>query len=107
MPAAERAPFEMLFAGPPPYKTGPHKKGGKKEVAEACRLKGPVPHLVVQWEGEGQSREPIVFACQFLRPLKFVLGLSNLKIYATKGPLRIAADRALFLKSASVFKWLF
>ena len=90
---ADRAPLIHCSQGPQQIKQVPQrkkKKRKKKEVVQACRLKGPMAHLVV---GEAKN---------FLfKPLKSVLGLPNWKIYATEGPLPKAADRALSLKSAS------
>ena len=74
--AADKAPLKILFIGPPTNKVGSTKRKKKKEVAQACRLKGPVAHLVV---GE---RRRIFFK-------------------TTEGSLPKAADRALSLKSTS------
>ena len=42
---------------------------------------------------------PFFFAFHFLKPLKFVLGLSKWKFYATEGPYRKLLTGAVFLKS--------
>ena len=72
----------------------PLKKKKKKK-----RLKGPSGIT-------GDEVENLIFffffAFHFLKPLKYVLGLPKWKFYATEGPPPSAADRALFLKSASV-----
>ena len=60
-----------------------------------------MPHLVVRWEGEGQTREPICFCLLVFETTKICFGSTKFENYATKGPLPIAADRAFFLKSAS------
>ena len=48
-----------------------------------------------------EDRGLFFFACHFWKPLKFILGLQEWKFSATEGPQQLAADRALFLESAS------
>ena len=91
-----------MFSGPPPKKkSGPHpKKTPKKlKVAQTTIAKGP------QWRnrlGTLRTFFFFFFGCLFLKPLKFFGGLPKWKFYATEGPPPETADRALFLKSATV-----